>query len=1451
MLGDVAPPIPVGGWTGSLGTVTARVVHAAVAYDCPKTFETFILIFHQALYSEDMETHLLNPFQMRERGIVVDDKPLQHTAPEDRTKISHSIVDPESGLQIPLTLEGTMSGFTVRKPTWAEIWDETKTQVEMTSEATWNPGKGQPETQEFERMEAALRAELENDLILPSPRDRGIGLMQARGQDGAKDVAVEAVAEDTNAACKVKGSGPAVESACPDTLERKATVKSVNELEPNWDKMEAMEDAFADNDGAYLYSRETPRSLKSMQHLDSYSGVRDIDQYADSLLLELGVTEAGAQDLGSKLAAATTQRRRPGFVNAEKLAKNWRIGLELARRTVEATTQVAVRDFSSTTGSRRLKPRHWLLDQKRVGCAAYHDTYFGKCKSLRGNTCAAVFGTTFHSALVDALRTKGDSHYSFDVFCERIGIPTRLISDNAPELIKGDFGKKARRAQCPIKPIETETENANIAETVIRELLRHYKKVMHETNCPEVLWDYCLEWCAQVRSHLALNIRHLDGMVPETKLTGDTADISHLAEFGFYDWVWYIENTTQPGMEDTAEPSKQRKRLGKYLGPANSVGSAMCGTILTEKATFRHKTSIFPLTTEDKYDEGVIAQKKEFKDRLRIKLKDRVKGMKKGEDPADLEMKELEAEMKEWSKIEHPEFPPYEQWDPAELGFDIPDDGKRKLPELEEADDFDVDGMDYNGYIASKVILPRDGHTFATGTVKARVKDSAGELVGKSNANPLLDTAEYLVEFEDGTIDRYHANIIAENIHSRIDSDGNTHYVLEDIIDHMRDGTALRQGEGFTYGAMGKQVPKQTTRGWKLCIRLKDQSTQWVKLKDLKESNPVELAEYAVANQLVEEPAFKWWVPFTIRKRNRILKAMKTRYHRTQQKFGIELPKTVKRALEIDKETGTTYWRDAIRKEMRTVGVAFNILEEGAEEPKLGRRFMSCHVVFDIKAFSLVRKARLVANPHYKTSDEPMQDVPTYAGVVSRESVRIAFTLAALNGLDIVSADCGGAYLNAKPRETLYTKCGPEFGEMEGRWAIIVRALYGAASSASSWRKCVSDVIESLGFKMCRADNDVWMRPATKADGLQVYEYVLVYSDDLIMIGIKPEEIAAQISQIYKFKNDKWEEPAQYLGANVGKMRMPNDLDCWFMGSEEYCKTAIQNIEAWLQKREQRLPTKTACAFPSKWKPELDVTPELVDEDANYYQQQIGVLRWLVELGRIDIITEVSMLVAHSACPRQGHLAAVVHLFAYLKGNPRSKTVFDPTPIQHAVEKEHDWSDFYPDYEEVKPPDMPEPRGNPLQMTCWVDSDHCGDVVSRRSRTGVIIFCGSAPIVWHSKKQGSVETSSFGSELTAMKTAVELVEGLRYKLRMMGVPLDGFCHLKADNMSVVHNCSNPASQLKKKSNSICYHFVRERCSGKSPVCRVSYCPTDANLADVATKSSAAPVKKRLAMRMLF
>ena len=86
---------------------------------------------------------------------------------------------------------------------------------------------------------------------------------------------------------------------------------------------------------------------------------------------------------------------------------------------------------------------------------------------------------------------------------------------------------------------------------------------------------------------------------------------------------------------------------------------------------------------------------------------------------------------------------------------------------------------------------------------------------------------------------------------------------------------------------------------------------------------------------------------------------------------------------------------------------------------------------------------------------------------------------------------------------------------------------------------------------------------------------------------------------------------------------------------------------------------------------------------------------------------------------------------------------------------------------------MPAPRGKPVQINCFVDEDHAGDMVSRRSHTGILIYVNRAPVIWFSKRQNTVETSTFGSEFIAMKIATEMIEGLRYKLRMFGVPLDG------------------------------------------------------------------------------
>jgi hypothetical protein len=179
--------------------------------------------------------------------------------------------------------------------------------------------------------------------------------------------------------------------------------------------------------------------------------------------------------------------------------------------------------------------------------------------------------------------------------------------------------------------------------------------------------------------------------------------------------------------------------------------------------------------------------------------------------------------------------------------------------------------------------------------------------------------------------------------------------------------------------------------------------------------------------------------------------------------------------------------------------------------------------------------------------------------------------------------------------------------------------------------------------------------------------------------------------------------------------------------------------------------------------------------------------------------------------------------------------VFDPTypNIDMSVFKQCDWGEFYGNVSELVPGDAPPPLGREVDLRLFVDSDHAGDHLARRSRTGFFIFMNMAPILWLSRKQATIETSVFGAEFVAMKQGMETMRGLRYKLRMMGVPLSGPSYLYGDNMSVIHNTQRPESTLKKKSNSICYHAVRESVAmGESLTGHVA---STENLADIATK----------------
>ena len=529
---------------------------------------------------------------------------------------------------------------------------------------------------------------------------------------------------------------------------------------------------------------------------------------------------------------------------------------------------------------------------------------------------------------------------------------------------------------------------------------------------------------------------------------------------------------------------------------------------------------------------------------------------------------------------------------------------------------------------------------------------------------------------------------------------------------------------------------------------------------------------------------------------------------------------------------------------------AFEFPEDG--KVPIGWKHIDCHMVFDVK-LDLTRKARFVAGGHQ--TDPPKESV--YSSVVSKDSVRIAFTLAALNDLDILSADVQNAYLNAPTKEKVYTTAGLEFGASKvGQPVLIVRALYGLKSSGARWHEHMAKTLREAGFESSKADPDVWMRKATKPDGFQYYEYVLCYVDDVLATSANPHGIMDYLKSRYTLKEGSVKEPDQYLGAAVFKWRIDGaddpDKPRWAISAEKYIKLALKDIEATLAEAGKQLPSKASTPFTrTDYRPELEGTPELGGSKATYYQGLIGVLRWCIELGRIDIITEVTLLSSFLVNPREGHLDQAFHIFAYLKKHQRSSMVFDDTqPNLDGFEfKDCEWFEFYPDAKEPMPPNMPEPRGNGVSLTCYVDASHAGCRVTRRSHTGIFIFVNRAPIIWYSKRQNTVESSTFGSEFVAMRTAVDLIEALRYKLRMFGVPLDGAASMLSDNEAVVKNSTAPESTLKKKHNAISYHRCREAVA--AGMVRIAKVGTKDNLADLATKSLPAPQRSKLVRMILW
>jgi hypothetical protein len=210
----------------------------------------------------------------------------------------------------------------------------------------------------------------------------------------------------------------------------------------------------------------------------------------------------------------------------------------------------------------------------------------------------------------------------------------------------------------------------------------------------------------------------------------------------------------------------------------------------------------------------------------------------------------------------------------------------------------------------------------------------------------------YECKFNDGTIKEYSANVIASNIYEEGDADGFSSSMLYQIIDHKSSGEAVKLEDKYITTRTGTRRLRETTVGWSFLIQWGDESTQWVDLKVLKESNPVQGGEYVISRGIQNEPAFAWWVPYAMQKRDVIVSAVKSRVKKTTHKYGVEMPSpgtnVVQNAIDLDRRNGTTLWMDSLAKEMGNLMIAFKILDPGQKAPP-GWFKATGHIIFDVK----------------------------------------------------------------------------------------------------------------------------------------------------------------------------------------------------------------------------------------------------------------------------------------------------------------------------------------------------------------------------------------------------------------------------------------------------------------------------------------------------------------------
>jgi hypothetical protein len=657
---------------------------------------------------------------------------------------------------------------------------------------------------------------------------------------------------------------------------------------------------------------------------------------------------------------------------------------------------------------------------------------------------------------------------------------------------------------------------------------------------------------------------------------------------------------------------------------------------------------------------------------------------------------------------------------------------------------------------------------------------------------------------------------------------------LSDIIEEQVNAEEKGETELFTFrkildhqGPISSNDPRYKGSQYNVKVSWEEGSETWEPLNIIGKDDPATTALYAKEHDLLTTPGWKF-LRRTAR-RAKFLQRMLNQSQRQQMhdavryKFGVRVPRNLKEAIVLDRENGDTQWQDSVALELAQLKEYSAFRSVGFHKhPPSGYNRIPAHIIFDVKQ-SGKRKARFVAGGH--RTAPPKESV--YSGVATLRSLRIVTMLAELNNLGLMAGDVGNAYLEAYTEEKVCFTAGPEFGELEGHTMIIVKALYGLRTSGARFHQKFADTMRSLGFTPSYADPDVWMR-----DAGDCYEYVCVYVDDLYAALKDPKAFYDALqSAPYNYKLKGVEEPKYHLGGDFFR-----DKDGTFCYSAQ---TYVKRLNLTYETLYGEKPQTVFSPMDKDDHPELDDSPLCGPDDTKKFQSIIGALQWTIQLCRFDIAHAVMSMSRFRHAPRVGHIDRIKRICGYLAKFPHAAIRFRTGIPNHeetygSQPTQHDWSQtVYDSPSEDIPSNAPTPKGKPVRMTTFVDANLMHDLVTGRSCTGVLHFFNQTPVDWFTKRQGQVETATYGSEFMAARQAVEQIIDLRYTLRMLGVPIDGPTWLFGDNQSVVTSSTMPYSQLSKRWNALSYHRVREAFA--AGIIRFEHIAGIENPADVLTK----------------